>query len=126
MTKITIKEWIFKKTDLGFGRTLQYEKTIEWVGATPLKDVDLHTEEGIEEYVDDRNWTTAYDIFGTITRETEKAILVECNYWDWRYVRYVNDAHLRKGWRVWLPKSAVYAIDGIRDYTVEVVKGVEA
>lgn len=114
MTRITIKKWFGDKTIcVKNGITLCWKKTKEWKGDKAVKDLDLTTEEGLEYFFDEKNWEEAAYIWGKVVRETEKAIMIEADYWDFRYCRYVNDAELRHGWKVWLPKSVICNLDEV-------------
>lgn len=117
--KITVKTWIYKKAQesTGYGRTLVWDDAKEWKGERNKQEVLAGIKEGneadIEYFFDDANWEQAYHLYGTVAKVTEKAVMLECKYWDWRYVRYVNDAPVKEGWRVWIPKSAIYNLEEV-------------
>ena len=114
MTRITIKKWFANKTVcVKNGITLVWKKSQVWTGDKDIKDLDLNTDEGLEYFFDKKNWEDTEDIFGKVVRETEKAIMIEADYWDFRYCRLVNDAELRHGWKVWLPKSVICNLDEV-------------
>lgn len=111
MARITIKKWFGDKTIcVKYGITLIWEEAKVWKGEKNIADLDLENKADLTYYFDEKNWEKANRIFGNITRETEKAVLVEADYWDFRYCRYVNDAQVKHGWKVWIPKSVIYEV----------------
>ena len=119
--KITVKTWIYRKAQesAGCGRTLLWDEAKVWTGDKDIRDIDVSTKEGVEYFCDESNWEKAYHLYGEVTRETEKAILLEAKYWDLRYCRYATDAPVRAGWKVWIPKSAVYDLDKVLEARAE-------
>ena len=125
MTHITMKAWIYRDAQT---RAQKYNWTLVWDATcinresgrllydTNIADID-GTSWG-------KNYEQAYTLYGEIARETEKAVLLECDYWNLnRAGRYVTDAPRCKGFKVWIPKSAIYAVDGVVDYSkVEIVE----
>ena len=112
MTKVMIKKWFGDKTIcVRNGITLIWEKAKAWKGDRLIADLNLEDKADIEYFFNDANWEEACCIYGKITRETEKAVLLEADYWDFRYCRYVNDAKVKHGWKVWVPKSVIYKIE---------------
>lgn len=110
---VTVKPWIYKEAQ---AKAQKYNFTLIWdnvkwyVGDPELAKAvrENPTEELIERIMDEKNFTEAYTLVGDITRETEKAIMLECKYWNLnRAGRYVTDAPVCKGFKVWIPKSAV-------------------
>jgi hypothetical protein len=112
--RITIKPWIYNKAQESAGglRTLAWDEAKAWIGETPIEDININTEEGLKEFFREDNWCKAYHLYGEVTRETDKAVLFEADYWDLRYCRDVSLAPLRKGWKVWIPKSSIFEIRG--------------
>ena len=117
--KLTIKKWIYDKAQESAGgmRTLCWDTAKVWTGdADFFKTVDFNDKAQVKEFVDNKNWADAYCLYGEVTKETEKAVLMECKYWDLRFVHDVSQAKLRTGWKVWVPKSAIYEVNG-KPYT---------
>lgn len=111
MTRITIKKWFGDKTIcVKSGITLIWEEAKVWKGEKNIADLDFENKADLTYFFDEKNWEEARHIFGNITRETEKAVLVEADYWDFRYCRYVNDAQVKHGWKVWIPKSVIHEV----------------
>ena len=96
MTAITMKQWIYADAQT---KAQKYNFTLVWKA--------VHTE-------GEHCWTKndTFNLYGEITRETEKAVLLECDYWNLnRAGRYITDAPRCKGFKVWIPKSAIIEID---------------
>ena len=114
MAHITLKKWFAKKTIcVKDGITLCWKETKVWKGDKAISDIDLNNKEGLEYYFDEKNWEEAEYIYGKVTRETEKAVLVEADYWYFKYCRYANDAVVKHGWKVWIPKSVICNLDDV-------------
>ena len=91
-TVVTVKQWIYVDAQSKAGK---YNFTLVW----------SHEHDAGKDY-----WTSddTFNLYGTITRETEKAVLMECDYWNLNKAgRYITDAPRCKGFKVWIPKSAI-------------------
>ena len=106
--KITVKKWFADKTVcIKDGITLVWKKGKVFTGD------ENHNREDIEYFLNDDNWEEVNHIYGNVVRETEKAVMIEADYWDFRYCRYVNDAQVKHGWKVWIPKSVILNLDEV-------------
>ena len=116
--KITLKAWKYREAQdkaQHYNFTLVWDEAKQYIGDPELLKAvrENPTEEIIEEFLDDKNFEEAYNLYGTVARETEKALLLECDYWNLnRAGRYVTDAPRCKGFKVWVPKVAIYKING--------------
>lgn len=98
MDRIIVKDWIYEEAQV---KAQKYNYTLLWNRATMCEDNELAS------VIDDK----LFCLFGDVERETEKAILVNCSFWNLRKAgRYVTDAPIENGFKVWLPKSAVINI----------------
>ena len=87
---IILKDWIYKKIQ---SEAFCKNKTIVWEKTMSFENGDIIDTYSIK--VD------------SIVRETEKAVCVNCVYW-WLGYREVNFTEY-KGYKVWIPKSAICA-----------------
>lgn len=107
-TRITVKSWLYKDAQ---SRAHKYNFTLIWENAcfndktgAVIHDTDIEDFPTFKE----RGYQRAYNLVGNITKETEKAVLVECLYWNLnRAGRYVTDAPVCEGFKVWVPKTAI-------------------
>lgn len=105
---ITIRPWIYKEAQ---AKAHKYNFTLIWEHAcydadtnTVLRDMDIEDCPTLRA----NGWQGAFNLVGNITKETDKAVLVECLYWNLnRAGRYVTDAPVCDGFKVWIPKSAI-------------------
>ena len=101
--KFIVKSWFYEKAQAS---ARKYNFTLVW------GHCKAYTGEGkvtADDFIHDTNWEEAHWLYGEQARETEKAILVECDYWNLnRAGRYVTDAPRCKGFKVWIPKSVIY------------------
>ncbi len=83
MLQVDVKRWIYQEAQT---RAQKYNWTLLW------NHIDEHV----------------FALYGDITRETEKAVLLECKYWNLnRAGRYATDAPVCEGFKVWIPKTAI-------------------
>lgn len=123
MAEFIIKKWMYEKTQNSASR---YNFTVCWAhmvekqyteeNAKFFIDCGMDAEKankiiGVSYYVEDTSDTFDSDLFavyGTVEKETEKAVLLSLNYWNLnRAGRYITDAPLCKGFKAWMPKSAI-------------------
>lgn len=115
MTKVTVKSWFADKAQANAGgfRTIMWEKTCvnktcdHFIGNTSYDDML----QAVWFFNEKDNWEQASSFFGEIIKETEKAICLECDWWDLRYGYSIDTTPVRHGWKVWIPKSVIYGIN---------------
>lgn len=121
--KFIIKKWMYEKAQASAGKynfTLVWarmaEKEVNEKDIQMLKDCGIDNEKinsklGKKYYVEDKNNAynqNIFSVYGEVINETEKAVLLSLNYWNLNKAgRYVTDAPMCKGFKVWMPKEAI-------------------
>ena len=115
MTKVTVKAWFADKAQENAGgfRTIVWERTC--VNKNRDHFLADRRYDDMLQYVwffnEKDNWEQAASFFGNIINETEKAICLECDWWDLRYGGRIENIPVRHGWKLWIPKSVIYGIN---------------
>lgn len=95
MKTILVKKWIYQDLQTKAGK---YNFTLVWEkceAETMNLLFDINEE--------------AFFLYGNIEKETEKAIMFSLDYWNLNKAgRYITDAPRCNGFKVWIPKIAIY------------------
>lgn len=102
--KITVKEWFAKEAQNKAGKYLwaiamQKDAILDGF----IEDTDIR----IPDYEFRKEYTIGYSFFGRVTKTTEKAICLVARAYSYRDLA-------PRTFTLWIPKSAVYCIDGAK------------
>ena len=102
--KITVKKWFAQEAQNKAGK---YTWTLRWTRDAILdgdvEDADIR----IADYEFRADYTIGYSFFGRVTKTTEKAICLVAS-------AYANRGCAPRTFTLWIPKSAIYCVDGVK------------
>ena len=85
---IEVKRWVYMDMQ---EKAQRYNRTLLW-----------------EAVNDTLQYAKSFRVSGHKIAETEKAVQFDLYFWNLRKAgRYVTDAPVEGGWKVWIPKSAI-------------------